>query len=324
MAKWWPPSAGFSRALRIAVVLTVAAACVGLVRRMDLHAMGVALLAASLPLVAAAAALNLVQVWQRSLALRAMLAPVHTASSWRLLRYTFAMYAGNNLFPGRAGELVRIYLLKTRENVPPSSTTAIALIEKLFDAVALLLLALPLPWLLPAMPRSVSAALLLLGAGGLVALTAMWLVARFGQHAEGRWGEFAHGAAVVRDPRLFAKTLGLLLSAHLTNAAMVALCMAAVGIHVAAAAPLLVLLGVAVLLAVPSTPSGIGALELGAVTALGLLGVANERALAFAVIYHMIQFVPVTLIGLGCYSWGSRKRAMKESLVLSDDQDVAR
>jgi uncharacterized membrane protein YbhN (UPF0104 family) len=322
MAKWWPPSAGLTRALRIAAVLAVAAACVALVRRMDLHAMGAALQTASVPLVAAAAALNLVQVWQRSLALRAMLAPVHRVGSWRLLRYTFAMYAGNNIFPGRAGELVRIYLLKTRENVPPSSSMAIALVEKVFDVVALLLLALPLRWLLPAMPRSVSVALLLLGVVGFAALTAMWLIARFGHQAAGRWGEFARGAAAVRNPGLFAKVLGLLFSAHFTNAAMVALCMAAVRIHVAVAAPLLVLLGIAVLLAVPSTPSGIGALELGAVTALRLLGVADEQALAFAVIYHAIQFVPVTLIGLACYSWGSQKRSV--SLVLSDEKDVAR
>ncbi len=314
MTTWWPPSPAVARALRIVAVLAVAAACVLLVRRIDLRAMGGALLAASLPLVAAAAALNLIQVWQRSLVLRTMLAPVRITGGWRLLRYTFAMYAGNNLFPGRAGELVRIYLLKTREDVPASSTAAIALVEKVLAVAALLLLALPLPWLLPEMPRRASTALLLLGVLGLAALTAAWLVARFGQRAGGRWGEFARGAAVVRKPGLFATALGLTLSAELTNAAMVALCMAAVGIHVTVAAPLLVLLGVAVLLAVPSTPSGIGALELGAVAALRLLGVADEQALAFAIIYHMIQLVPVTLIGLACYSPGSRKRAVEERL----------
>ena len=74
--------------------------------------------------------------------------------------------------------------------------------------------------------------------------------------------------------------------------------MAAVGLHVDPAAPLLVLLGIMVVLAVPSTPSSLGALEFGAVAALKLLGVDEERALAFALLYHFMQLIPVTLLGL--------------------------
>ncbi len=293
-------------------IVAVAVACVILVRHLDLPAVAHAFAGASLPLLAAAAAVNLVQVWQRSLALKAMLAPVRAVGVCRLARYNFAMYAGNNLFPGRAGEVVRVHLLRAREGVPPSTTVAVALVEKVFDGIALLLLALPVPLLFPTLPRSAALGLWLLGAGGLLGLLGFWAIARYGLRRTGRSRQFAEGAQVVRRPGPFAAALGLSLLAHATDGAMVALCMAAVGIHFPPAAPLLVLLGVAIFLAVPSTPSGIGALEIGAVLALRFLGVAEERAFAFAILYHLIQLVPVTVIGLLVTAGESRGQTVED------------
>lgn len=284
--------------LRVAVVAVVVVACAALLRRLDLRAVGSALAGSSLPLVLAATTLNLGQVFLRALYVKAMLAPVRTVGALRLWRYLFAFYAANNLLPGRAGELVRIHLLRTREDVPALAAISVAVVEKAFDAIALLLLALPLPLLLPGLPRSVTVAMLLLGAGGLGALVAAWLVARLGDAARGRLGRLADGAAVVRRAGPFATALALSLVTHVADAVAIALCLAAVGIHAPPAAPLLVLLALAVTLAVPSTPSGLGAFELAAVAALRLLGVAPERALAFALVYHAMQVIPVTLLGL--------------------------
>lgn len=286
------------RVLRLAAALGVVVACVVFVRRLDLGSVGAALASASLPLVALAAASNLGQMVLRSLFLRALLAPVRLVRLWRLVRYNFAMCAANNLLPWRGGELVRIVLLQRREGVAPSASLAVALVEKVFDAIALLLLALPLPLFLPSLPRSVTIATLLLGAGGLIALGAAWLLAHYGQLATGRLGRFAGGAAVVRRGRSFAAALAWSLAAHLLDAAEIYVCLRALHIHLPAAAPLLVLLSLAVMLAVPSTPAGIGALEMGAVAALRLLGVDPGHALAFALVYHAMQVVPVTLLGL--------------------------
>jgi hypothetical protein len=74
--------------------------------------------------------------------------------------------------------------------------------------------------------------------------------------------------------------------------------LAALRIPLPAAASLLVLVGVTVVLALASAPAGIGSLEVGAVAALRLLGVDDARALAFALVYHAIQAVPVTLLGI--------------------------
>jgi uncharacterized membrane protein YbhN (UPF0104 family) len=78
----------------------------------------------------------------------------------------------------------------------------------------------------------------------------------------------------------------------------VALCLAAVHAPVPLAAPPLVLLAMAVALAVPTMPAGVGTMEVAAVAALALLGIDPERALAFGLVYHATQVIPVTLLGL--------------------------
>jgi uncharacterized membrane protein YbhN (UPF0104 family) len=283
---------------RAATLVALALVGVLFVRRLDVAQLAAALRSASLPLVALAAALNLAQIGLRALFLRALLAPVRVIAPARLYRYNLALFAANNLLPARAGELVRIELLRAREDVPRSTSLAVAVVEKLFDAIALLLLALPLRLLLPGLHRSFSVTMTLLGAGGVLALAATILIATFGSGTSGWRGQIARGVAVVRRPRLFASALGWSLLSHVVDAAGIALCLAAFHIEVPAAAALLVLLGVTLVLALPSAPAGIGSVEVGAVAALRLLGVADARALAFALVYHAMQTVPVTLLGI--------------------------
>ena len=55
---------------------------------------------------------------------------------------------------------------------------------------------------------------------------------------------------------------------------------------------------VRIAVALPSTPGHVGAFELGGVVALRLLHVSDARALAFALLYHLVQILPVMLVGL--------------------------
>jgi hypothetical protein len=230
------------------------------------------------------------------------------------------MFATNNFLPAHAGEWVRIELLHAHEEVPRSSTLAVALVEKVLDAIALLLLALPLPFLLPRLPASVGVTAALLGAGGGVALVAAWQVAKRGADAGGRWGQFARGAAVARRGRSLGPALGWALGSHAVDAAMILVCLHALHVEVSWAASLLVLVGVTLVLALPAAPAGIGSLEVGAVAALHLLGVDGARALAFALVYHAVQVVPVTLLGLG---WLTRHRMRTFTLAVPATTIVA-
>ena len=47
-------------------------------------------------------------------------------------------YFGNNIFPARAGELLRAIVLKKDEEVPISASLATIIVERVFDGVVML------------------------------------------------------------------------------------------------------------------------------------------------------------------------------------------
>src|SRR5258708_15039590 len=152
------------------------ALCVRLLSRLELHDLARALSRASFPLVALAAAVNLIQMVVRTLRSQALLAPVRRVPMRRLVPYAFAASALSNLLPGQAGQLYRIYLLRDRESVPAATALSAALLEHALEGLAILTLVAPLPLLLDALPRWIAAsfgALAAVGALGLaVALAA--------------------------------------------------------------------------------------------------------------------------------------------------------
>lgn len=292
-------------ALRLLTALVVVALCVWLLRRMDLAAVGHALAHASLALVALSVAANLVGVVLRASYLHVLLRPLRNVPVRRLLGYHLAACAASNLLPGRAGELVRIYLLRRREEVPVPSAVALSLVEKCVLLGALLLTMLPLPLLLPRLPAAGQAALWTLAGLGLGALAAAFVVARLDRlpwlaRRVPPWlHRFVEGVHVMRHGRYFAAALGLALLIWAADAGGLWLVLRALAVPASVGATLLGLLALNLAIALPSTPGQLGAFEAGAVLGLKMAGVPSEQALAAALVYHVVQALPVTLLGLG-------------------------
>jgi len=61
---------------------------------------------------------------------------------------------------------------------------------------------------------------------------------------------------------------------------------------------IIVFLGGAIGMAIPSTPGGLGIVQAGYVIALGLFGINKEEAIGFAIVVHMVQYIPTTLFGV--------------------------
>ncbi len=59
---------------------------------------------------------------------------------WRTFVAINICYMGNNIFPFRAGEFLRVWVLGRREQVPMSALLATVVVERLFDFVTMLLL----------------------------------------------------------------------------------------------------------------------------------------------------------------------------------------
>ena len=77
-------------------------------------------------------------VWVRSWRWHYLLRPVKRISTLRLFPIVTIGYMGNNIYPARAGEVLRAVILKRNEEVPISASLATILVERVFDGVVML------------------------------------------------------------------------------------------------------------------------------------------------------------------------------------------
>jgi uncharacterized protein (TIRG00374 family) len=296
--------------VRVVAIAAVVGLIAWFVRALDLAELGHQFSEATWWPLAVAAVLNFGMLLGKAVCWRIALAPAHVVPTARLMRYTIAAFAASAIAPARAGEALRVWVLKRRDGVPASASTATAVAEKLLDGVAMLILVAPLPWLLPGLPAWVGdsiAACAFVAVGLFVVLYV--LVGRVSATAEEAtvpaakgvraWlRRFVAGMHVLRSPRRTLACLAALVVVWLLDLASVLLVLHAVGIAASVGAGLLVLFAINLAVMLPSTPAQVGALELGAIGALQILGVAKEPAAAFAVLYHGLQVLPLIAVGL--------------------------
>ncbi len=116
--------------------------------------------------------------------------------------------------------------------------------------------------------------------------------------AHGWLARVVAGMHVLRSPRRLAAASAALVGVWLIDLAVIDLVFYAIGVDVPLGAGLIVLFGLNLAVALPSTPAQLGALEVGALAGCKLLGIADAPALAFALIYHAIMVVPTLAAGL--------------------------
>jgi glycosyltransferase 2 family protein len=83
-------------------------------------------------------AVYFVAVWARAWRWHWLLLPVKDITTRRLFPTTVIGYLGNNIFPARAGELLRTVILKKNEDVAISASLATIIVERIFDGVTML------------------------------------------------------------------------------------------------------------------------------------------------------------------------------------------
>lgn len=205
-------------------------------------------------------------------------------------RSLIASQAANNLVPLRLGELVR-----TRDLVGHGyalgQVAVMQLTEKVVETVTLVACCLPLvPLGLVRLP-SIPLVYLGVGAAVLAALGIGYGVFR----KQGGQRRLAELWAL--DHRSLATAAGWSWAADAAEIALIAVCLHAVGIDPDWRAAIAVLVGINLAITLPSTPAQLGAFEAGGALALALFGVDAERAVAFALLYRVVQWGPATLIG---------------------------
>ncbi len=84
-------------------------------------------------------AVYFVGVWIRTWRWHYMLRQFKSVPTKRLFPVVCIGYAGNNIYPARAGEVIRSYVLKKNEDIPISGSLATVLVERIFDGLIMLL-----------------------------------------------------------------------------------------------------------------------------------------------------------------------------------------
>jgi uncharacterized protein (TIRG00374 family) len=229
-----------------------------------------------------------------------------------------------NVLGGRAGELARPYALWRREPTVPFSTgIASVVVDRVFDGIVVLML-LALAMLDPAFPRNATlngrsiAAFAFLSTAGLVvglivlfwlvlfpgSLIAMvrrvvrWSVSRWEEPVAGFLERFTLGLTVLRDGKRFAIAFAWTGAHWLLCAASFWLAYKAIGLNAPLSSTLFVQTIIVLAVAIPSTPGFVGVFEFFAVLALAVYNVPPDLAAAWAVVYHVISYIPVTGLGL--------------------------
>jgi uncharacterized membrane protein YbhN (UPF0104 family) len=291
---------GLVLALRLVAVAAVVGALWWLLRGIDLARLGDTLASADVGLLVVAALFGFVSVTCKAAAWRALLAPRHAIALPRMVRYEIVAAAASALTPARAGEVLRAWLLKRREAVPAAETAAVFIVHKLLDAAVMLAVLAPLPWLIPGLPAWIGRALALCAIITLVALVALYVLARRLDPARpATWlRRFLAAFQLLRHARPVGLTLAIFAVLWAAELAVVTAVLRAVGLALPLPAGLLVLFTVNLAIIVPSTPAQLGALELGALGGLDLLHVGRAPAFAFALLYHAVMILPLLATGL--------------------------
>ena len=228
----------------------------------------------------------------------------------------------NNVIPARAGEIARAYALTREAPVPFATALASLAVDRLFDAIVLLLLAATALF-----DPSLSAAQTLAGrslesfaagAGAIVVTLLLALYAlvffpsqllrlfelfarRVSPAVEDRGRRvletFVQGLSVLRRPTRFAAVFGWSIAHWLLNGVGFWLSFKAVGITAPFSAALFLQAFIALGTAVPALPGFFGVFEYMSVQGLGIYGVGQQQAATWAIGYHLLTFIPITLIG---------------------------
>jgi len=77
-------------------------------------------------------------LWVRAWRWHYLLRPLKVIPTRTMFPIVTIGYAGNNIFPARAGEVVRAVILKRKEGVPFSASFATIIVERVFDGIVML------------------------------------------------------------------------------------------------------------------------------------------------------------------------------------------
>lgn len=245
-----------------------------------------------------------------------MLRPLKHIPVRRLFPVVVIGYMGNNVYPFRAGELLRSYVLRRREGVPMSASLATVVVERVFDGLVMLIFVFAALPLAPLPSNELRSLVIFASLAFFGALVVFFTLAAVPERAYTVAGWFVHRLLPERFGRPLLDFLrrfldGLESLRNFRNVLMIFLTSLVIWLletvkywFVMQAFPFqvsffaLMLMNGVVNLAttLPSAPGYVGTFESGS-QILELYGVPDTVAVAYTLVLHAALWFPITALG---------------------------
>ena len=243
-----------------------------------------------------------------------------------------AGYLGNNVLPARAGELIRSVLISSRSQLSKTYVLTTALSERFMDVIAVVLWASIAILTIGATPpwmASLSRVLVLGSVAAAVFIAVLphvtWLpgvAARLPLREPLRsflqriLEQALLGVRAFHNGRRLAEFAALTVVIWTCDAATAMIVARSIGVALSFPVAVLLLTGLALGSALPSTPGYIGIYQFVAATVLPPFGIPREEALAFIVLSQALGYLVVIALGLPGWMWCNRTSEVRKPTLL--------
>jgi uncharacterized protein (TIRG00374 family) len=264
-----------------------------------------------------------VAVWVRAWRWHYLLGPVKKIPTKTMFPITTIGYMGNNIYPARAGEVLRAVILKRKENVPVSASLATIIVERIFDGVVMLAFVfVNLPELAKLTGASgfvgniqqvaVIGTGVFLGALLIFLLAAMfpqvtakigtWVIEhlmpkRLHESTTGVMHKFLDGLASLRSPFNVLMVFFTSVIIWLLETGKYWFVMHAFSFNVSFFALMLMNGIVNLATTIPSAPGYIGTFDAPGIAVLSAYGIDHATAAGYTLTLHVALWLPITLLG---------------------------
>ena len=263
-------------------------------------------------------------VWARTWRWHYLLRPVKRVGLGPLFPVVVIGYMGNNVYPARAGEVIRAYVLRRKEEVDVSASLATIVVERIFDGVVMLFFVfVALPFTpLPADLRRTVVWSSWLFFGLLVAFFALAATPRRAQAIYGwavdrlvpaHWrarvrsvlDRFMEGLRSLRSGRDVAMIFVTSVAIWLTETVKYWFVMHGFGFAVPFYVLMLMAAVVNLATTIPSAPGYVGTFDAPGIKILEGFNVPSGLAAGYTLVLHAALWFPITLLGV-YYMWRER------------------
>ena len=263
-------------------------------------------------------------VWIRAWRWHYLLGPIKKIPTKTMFPITTIGYMGNNIYPARAGEVLRAVILKRKEGVSVSASLATIIVERIFDGVVMLAFVFVN---LGELAKLTSASgfvgniqqVALIGTGVFIGALIVFLIAAMLPHMSARIGlwfiykllpkrlhkkvislmnKFLDGLASLRSPFNVLMVFFTSVIIWLLETGKYWFVMHAFDFSVSFFALMLMNGIVNLATTIPSAPGYIGTFDAPGIAVLTAYGVEHSVAVGYTLVLHVALWVPITALGV--------------------------